>query len=124
MTLAHHADAAGCRLAVALGFCIPISVALDNVLLALCLTAWAIGGSYSEKVWTLWRNPVFMSALALFALRALGLAWGERGPGDGTLYLGKYSDLALIAPLAFLLRDATARAWAVRALATSLALVL
>ena len=67
---------------------------------------------------------MFLAALALFAVLALGLAWGERNPGDGLLYLAKDKNLAIIAPLAFLLRDGAARLWAMRAFAASLALVL
>jgi len=124
MDLARRVDLAGRGAAIALGFSIPVSVALDNVLLALCLAAWLAGGACRAKLQALRGNPVFLSALALFAVLALGLAWGERNPGDGTLYLTKYLDLALIAPLAFLLRDAAARTWAIRAFAASLATVL
>ena len=124
MTAARHVDLAGRGAMAVLGFSIPISVALDNVLLVLCFALWLGGGSWREKMDALRGNPVFLSALGLFALLALGLAWGERNPGDGALYLAKYSDLMLVAPLAFLVRDAAARAWAVRAFAASLALIL
>jgi len=124
MTLARHVDLAGRGAMAVLGFSIPISVALDNVLLVLCFALWLLAGSWREKVGALRANPVFLSALGLFALLAMGLAWGARNPGDGVLYLRKYADLMLVAPLAFLVRDAVARAWAIRAFAASLALIL
>jgi O-antigen ligase len=124
MTATRHVDLAGRGALAVLGFSIPVSVALDNVLLVACFALWLAGGSWRRKLQALRGNPVFVAALALFALLALGLAWGERDPGDGALYLAKYVDLALVAPLAFLARDAAARAWAIRAFAASLGLVL
>ena len=124
MAPARAVDLAGRGAMAVLGFSIPISVALDNVLLVLCFALWLAGASWREKMGALRGNPVFLSALGLFALLALGLCWGERDPGDGAVYLAKYADLMLVAPLAFLLRDAAARAWAIRAFAASLALVL
>ena len=124
MTPARHVDRAGCWAAAALGCSIPISVALDNVLIAVCLAAWLAGGSWREKLRILRGNPVAHAALALFALLAAGLAWGVRDPGDGILYLGKYDDLLFVAPLLCLLRDATVRSWAIRAFAASLGIVL
>ncbi|HEY6281860.1 MAG TPA: O-antigen ligase family protein [Burkholderiales bacterium] len=85
--------------AIALGFTIPVSTALDSILLGLLLACWLIGAGYHEK-WRLIRgNPVVWLALALFALLIAGLLYGDRNPGDGLRYLGKYKELLLIALL-------------------------
>ncbi|MCW5605552.1 MAG: O-antigen ligase family protein [Burkholderiales bacterium] len=110
--------------AIGLGFSIPLSVALDNVLLVLVLAGWLAGGMYREQLAVFVRNPVALSAAILFALFALGLFYGDRNPGDGMLYLRKYLDLLFIPVLVFLFRDATTRRQALHALAVSFALVL
>lgn len=110
--------------AVALGFSIPISVALDNVLLAAIAACWLAAGAWRETCRAARANPVALAALALFALLALGTLYGEREPGDAALYLLKYVDLLFIPVIVFLLRDAALRRRALHALAVSLALVL
>ena len=80
--------------AVALGLSLPISVALDNVLLVLLLAAWLASGRWHEKYRLIRRNPVALSALALLAWIALGLAWGNGPLSDGLVYLRKYTQPA------------------------------
>jgi hypothetical protein len=123
-TMVTYADRAGRAAAITLGFSIPISVALDSVLLAFIALAWLAGGSYREKLAAIRDNPVALGALGLFALLALGTAYGVRDAGDGALYLGKYLDLVFLPVFAWLLREPGARHLALRALAVSLALVL
>ena len=110
--------------AVAIGFSVPISVALDNVLLAVVAACWLAGGAWRET----WRcardNKVALAALALFALLLLGSLYGERGPGGAGSYLVKYIDLLFIPVFAVLLREPGPRRRAVYALAASLLLVL
>lgn len=85
--------------AVALGVSIPISVALDNVLLAVILAIWLLGGHYAAKLSAVRRNLVAAAALALFGVLAIGLTYGSRFPGDGLRYLSKYSHLLFVAVL-------------------------
>jgi O-antigen ligase len=122
--LSGHAGRVARWSGIALGFSIPISVALDNALLALFVAGWAAGGAWRAKWQAIRSNPVALAALALLALLAAGTLYGERDPGDGVRYLLMYSDLLLVALLAFSFRDALARAHALRALAASLAIVL
>ena len=56
-----------------LGFSIPISVALDNVLLALVAVLWLAGGDLKRKLAEIAVNPVALAALALFGMLAAGL---------------------------------------------------
>lgn len=105
--LARHA-------AALLGFSIPISVALDNVLLALVAVLWLAGGDFKRKLADIAANPVALAALALFGMLAAGLLYGSRYPGDGLRYLGKYADLLFVPMFVTLFRDARMRETALR----------
>ena len=124
LQMSRYADNMGRWAAIALGVSIPVSVALDNLLLALVLAGWLAGGNYHEKLLIVKRNPVAVAALALFALLLVGTLYGERYPGDTLLYLGKYADLLFIPAFLWLFRHEDGRRRGLYALATSLALVL
>lgn len=119
----HKADRTAQWAAVALGISIPISTALDSVLLVVVLAGWLASGAWRAK-WEAGRNPVAVAALALFALLLLGTLYGERNPGDAGAILRKYLDLLWIPMLVWVMRDPVMRARALYALAASLALVL
>ena len=111
--------------AIALGFSIPVSVALDNVLLVLTLLFWMASLNF-RKLTQIRQNPVALAALGMFALLVAGLAYGARDPGDGLHMLGKYADLAFIPVFITLFDDAKVRrqAWLALAVAMVLTLVL
>jgi len=108
---------------LAIGGSIPISIAFDNILLALMLATWLIGLQYLEKLLLFWHNPVYRAALLLFSLLLLGTLYSSAAPGDARLYLSKYRDLALIPVLGWAFIEARARGVALRILAGGLALV-
>jgi len=110
--VAAAADAVGRWGVIALGFSIPISVALDNVLLALIALAWLAAGELREKLSIIRGNPVALAALGLFGMLTLGLAYGSSNPGDGLHYLGKYLDLLFVPLFLTFFRDANIRKWA------------
>lgn len=112
--------------AIALGISIPISVALDNILLALILISWLVAGGYREKLASALGNPVAAAAFALFGLLAVGVTYNSGYPGDGLNILGKYLDLAFVPIFVNLFRDGQARrqAWLALAFALVLTLVL
>jgi O-antigen ligase len=118
------ADHAARWAVIALGFSIPISVALDNTLLVLILAGWLAGGMYRHKLQIILNNPVALSALALFVLLLAGTLYGLREAGDAAHYLGKYNDLLFIPVFLFLFRDAATRRYALYAFAASLSIVL
>ncbi len=122
--LARGADRVAHWSAVALGISIPISVALDNILLALLFIGWLAGGAYAGKRDAVRDNGAALAALALFAVLAAGTLYGDRYPGDAPGYLGKYIDLLAIPVLVFVFRDARRREQALAALAAGLALTL
>lgn len=109
---------------IAIGASIPVSIALDNLLLAAVLCAWLLGAQYRDKLALAWSNPVYRAALLLFAVLLLGTAYGDQAPGDAKLYLLKYLDLALIPLLGWAFVAASSRERALQVLAGGLALVL
>lgn len=108
---------------VAIGLSIPVSVALDNLLLAVVLFIWLIGSQYPEKLLLIWANPVYRAAMLLFTLLLTGTLYGNPAPGDAKLYLLKYFDLALIPVIGWTFLDNRRRYRALRLLATAFALV-
>jgi O-antigen ligase len=110
--------------AIALGFSIPISVALDSVLLGLILVFWVASLDYRAKLETIRRNRIALAALFLFALLIAGLVYGTRAPGHGLHYLGKYLDLLFIPVFVTLFRNEQARRYAWHAFAAAMILTL
>lgn len=94
---------------IALGFSIPISVALDNVLLAVIALAWLLAGQLQARLAIIRGNAVALAAVALFALLVLGLSYGTRNSGDGLHYLGKYVDLLFVPLFLTFFQDAKTR---------------
>jgi O-antigen ligase len=97
-----------------LGFSIPISTAFDSILLALVAMLWIAGGDLRRKFATIAANPVALAALALFGMLIVGQFYGDRYPGDGLKYLGKYLDLLFIPIFITLFQDARIREIALR----------
>jgi len=82
--------------AIALGASLPISVALDNLLLAVILVAWLAGGHWRQRLARLRQQPLAWAALALLALLLLGCAWGPGSAQDSLHFLRKGSHLLLL----------------------------
>lgn len=114
----------GCWSTLAIGASIPVSIALDNLLLAAVLLAWLAGAQYRAKLALAWANPVYRAALLLFAVLLLGTAYGNPAPGDAKLYLSKYLELALVPVLGWAFIAARHRIAGLRIFAGSLLLVL
>jgi O-antigen ligase len=110
--------------AVALGFSIPVSTALDSILLGLLTALWILAGNYKEKWRQIKNNPLALLSLGLFALLALGLLYGESNPWDGLRYLSKYKELLLIALLIPCFQDERTRRRGLLAFALALVLTL
>ena len=107
--------------AVLLGFSIPVSVLLDNVLLGLIVLFWIAGGRYRDKLAAIRGNPVALLALALYFLHLLGSLYSIGTARDVLEALAKASRLLLIPALIFLLREPL---WRERGIAAFLASML
>lgn len=114
-----------CRWSTALiGASVPVSIALDNVFVALAMLAWLAGLHYPDKLRFAWANPVYRAALLVFGLLLIGTLYGHPQPSDAGAYLLKYLDLALIPVLGWAFIAAPDRDRSLRMLAGGLALVL
>lgn len=92
---------------VALGVAIPLSTALDNLLLFILLAALA--GHYRAVWQTIAQNAVARASAVLFAALVLGLAYGNTPLKEAASILGKYIDLAFVPLLMVAARDANTR---------------
>ena len=93
-------------LVVALGFSIPISVAADNVLLAIIGCCWLLGGGYRGKLEAIRRHPVALAAVALFALYLAGMLYTIGNDSEVMNTVGKGARLLLIPAVIPLMHDA------------------
>ena len=125
-TFPSQAEACARACAIALGFSIPISVALDNVLLGLMLIAWFASGRYREKLLFVAQNRIAAASLILFCLLGAGLTYSYAGFDQSLRSLDKYIDLAFVPVFASLFRDARTRhlAWLAFAMALAVTLLL
>lgn len=100
-------------LVVALAIAIPISTALDSVLMAALLVtvlasnARAVGQAIAH-------NPVAQASALLFMVLLVGLGYGDIPLKAGIDILGKYADLALLPLLLVCLRDQATRSHAMQ----------
>ena len=108
--------------AITLGFSIPVSTALDSILLGLLVVLWILGADYREKWQQIMNNPLALLSLGLFGLLALGLFYSKSDPWGGLRYLSKYKELLLIGLLIPCFKDERTRRRGL--LAFSLALIL
>jgi len=107
-----------------IGFSLPISTAMDNVLLALMLIAFALSGCFWEKLQSVLRNPAVVALAGLFVLLCLGTLYGNAPSTDRLKYLVKYSDLLLVVVMVPLFGDERARRRALTAFAAAMILTL
>jgi O-antigen ligase len=110
--------------AIALGFTIPVSTALDSILLGLLVVLWILAADNREKWRQIINNPLALLSLGLFGLLVLGLFYGEADPWDGLRYLSKYKELLLIALLIPCFQDERTRRRGLLAFALALVLTL
>lgn len=118
-----RATRAAVAAAAAIGFAVPVSVALDNILLGVVLLAWLAGGGWRATRDALAHQRVAQAALALFALIAAGILWSA-APRAGLHVLGKYADLAFVPVFVALFHAAADRRRAAACLVAALLLTL
>lgn len=91
----HSADCAAAGCAVALGVAIPVSTALDSILLVFFLFFW-LAGDVPAKIKAIRNNPVAMASLGLFMVLLLGTLYGDASIGQKLILLSKYKALLCI----------------------------
>ena len=79
---------------VLIGFSVPISVALDNVLLAVVLLSVMFNARAIGQIVT--QNPAARAAWLLFGVLSFALFYGETPLREAVGILGKYVDLAFV----------------------------
>ena len=104
-SIASRAATAGQWGVITLGLSIPVSVALDNILLGLIAILWLLGGELRGKAALIRQNPVAIAALVLFGLLAAGTLYSNGNTG----VLLKYIDLLFIPIFLTYFQDAKAR---------------
>lgn len=108
--------------AILIGFAVPISVALDNLLLAILLLGFLFN---ARSVWSIaTHHPAARAAWLLFGMLAIGMSYGATPLREAAGILGKYIDLAFIPLLMLLFADDTARRRAQYAFLAAMALTL
>jgi O-antigen ligase len=110
--------------AVAIGFSVPISVALDNALLLVVFLLWFASGNLKQKYRIISENRVSLAALALIALLAIGMFYGKASFHEALNTLGKYVDLLFIPIFVTLLREEKSRRLALGAFVFAMMLTL
>lgn len=109
--------------AIAIGASIPVSTALDNILLAVTFLAWLISGQIRETFRQVSNSRVSLIAMVLFILLAIGILYGNTPRQETLSTLGKYGDLLFIPLFATIFKVHQTRRYALHALAYSLAMV-
>lgn len=124
MNLNKGADALAKWSAIAIGFSVPISTALDNVLLFVILISWLIGAGFLQKLTVIKTNPVALAALAFFGLLVAGCFYGQGTTTEALYYLGKYLDVFFIPILICLFKEEKDRRRAIAGFMLAMALTL
>ena len=111
-----------CVCTALVGLSVPISTALDNVLLAIVL----LGVFFNARaVWqTVIQHPVARAAWLLFGMLLLAVFYGATPWREATDVLGKYLDLAFVPVFMLLLPGEASRRWAQYAFLASMGLIL
>lgn len=95
---------------VLLGLSLPISTAVDNLLLFVILIAWLLLGDWQKKWSNLSASLLSWVLLAFLLLVVLGTTWGYGNAAERLRYVSKYAVLLLpVALIALPLADAQKR---------------
>jgi O-antigen ligase len=119
-----RAETAARWTALALGLSIPISTALDNLLLPLLVLLWLASGGFAGKWALVRRNPVALLAILLFVWLLAGMSYAAVPVGERLGVLGKYRELLLIPLLATLFRTPQERGLALAFFAAAMGVTL
>lgn len=122
--LRRHADRFARWSAIALGASLPISTAVDNILLVLIVAGWIVSAGYRAKWATIRESWTSLVVIAIAALGAIGLAYSLAPPAEALRLFVKHLVLLAIPVLASLAWTQRERELAVKAFALSMLVVL
>lgn len=105
---------------IALGVSIPVSTALDNMLLPVILAACVISGQTRAIIDGVRRHPELCLPVSLFGLLAVGILYGESPLRHASAHLWKYADLMFIPVFALAFRRPDTRRHALTAFALTI----
>ncbi len=111
-------------LAILIGFAIPISTALTNILCPLAILLLIIEGQYKQKYKRLSVHPVAMFALLFVGLMLLGLLYTPVPFTEAGLILDKYREFLYIPIFILFFRDPISRQWGLYAFISAILLTL
>jgi O-antigen ligase len=83
-------------LAVAIGFSIPVSTSLAEIVTTLFLLSWVLQGELRERLRRLADNPLARFALAIFGMLFLAIAWSSASWWEATRCLLKYREFMYV----------------------------
>lgn len=124
MTWAEKAHQSGIFLTVALGFAIPVSTSLTDILGVLVLVMWFFAGHYKTVKNLVRSNPVVQASLLLFLILIVGMIYTPVSFGEAGKVLKKYRELLLLVFLIPFLAKEEHRDWAQKAFALAMLLTL
>ncbi len=105
---------------VGIFFCIPVSLAATNILMALMLGAWLLAGQFKARWDSVKTNPVTAPALLLYGLVLVGTTYSTASGGEMLQHLNKYSKFLFVLIGISLLQDAVWRRRCWRAFGTAM----
>jgi O-antigen ligase len=115
-------------LTILIGFAIPISTALTNILCPLAFLLLLLEGGYQQK-WTFFlarlkNNPIIVVALLLFSMIGIGFFYTSVSMSEAGLMLDKYRELLYIPLFILLFREEKTRRWGLYAFMTAMGITL
>ena len=111
-------------LVVAIGFAIPVSTSLTEILLGTLLGSWMLSGQ-AGKTWSLIkRERIAILALVLFAAYFAGIFYSSASWGESIKFLSKYRSLLYIPIYLTIFQDSSLRKPALTAFGVAMALTL
>lgn len=105
---------------VGIFFCIPVSLAATNVLMALMLVAWLLAGQFKARWDSVKNNPITAPALLLYGLVLVGTTYSTASGGEMLQHLNKYSKFLFVVMGISLLQHAVWRRRCWRAFGTAM----
>ena len=112
-TIRQHAETGARWAAVALGISIPVSTAMDNILVGFVIACWAAGGAYARFFETVRRNTVVVPVLLVVGLYGVGALYSVGSVQEIWGSLSKGAVLLLIPVMIPMFRDSAVREHAI-----------